>query len=79
MGCSCNKKREQFEVVTPNGKVVFTSASRPTADAVAKRYPGSSVRPTGAKTATAAITLQPSGATKETPTARTGTAPPTPA
>lgn len=26
------------------GKVVFTSGSKPTADAVSKRYPGSTVR-----------------------------------
>ena len=45
MPCACKgKKREQFEVVTDAGKVVFTSGSQPTARAVSKRYPGSSVR-----------------------------------
>lgn len=47
MGCSCNKKREQFEVVADggNGKVLFTSSSKPTAEAVSKRYANSIVRP----------------------------------
>lgn len=44
MVCNCNKKRQQFEVVAETGKVVFTSGSRPTADAVSRRYPGSTVR-----------------------------------
>jgi len=44
MPCACQSKRQQFEVVTEAGKVVFTSSSKPTADTVAKRYPGSSVR-----------------------------------
>ena len=35
MPCSCQSKRQQFEVLQ-NGKVVFTSASKPTAEAVAK-------------------------------------------
>ncbi|MET9588004.1 hypothetical protein ABZY10_33955 [Streptomyces sp. NPDC006539] len=36
MPCSCQSKRQQFEVLQ-NGKVVFTSASKP-AEAVTKRY-----------------------------------------
>lgn len=45
MACSCSKKnRETHEVVTEAGKVVFTSSSKPTADAVSKRYPNSEVR-----------------------------------
>lgn len=45
MVCSCSKKnRETHEVVTEAGKVVFTSSSKPTADAVSKRYPNSEVR-----------------------------------
>lgn len=44
MACSCQNNRNQFEVVAANGKVVFTSSSKPTADAVAKRYPDSEVR-----------------------------------
>ncbi|MET9321991.1 hypothetical protein ABZX75_17620 [Streptomyces sp. NPDC003038] len=47
MPCSCNKKREQFEVVADGGqgKVLFSSSSQPTCEAVAKRYAGSIVRP----------------------------------
>ncbi|HSA48637.1 MAG TPA: hypothetical protein VLH10_00795 [Yinghuangia sp.] len=33
--------------MTEAGKVVFTSASKPTADAVSKRYTGSTVREKG--------------------------------
>lgn len=44
MACSCQSKRQQYEVVTTADKVVFTSASKATADTVAKRYPGSEVR-----------------------------------
>ncbi|MFF0395195.1 hypothetical protein ACFYSJ_05320 [Streptomyces sp. NPDC005248] len=45
MACACNKKnRETHEVVTEAGKVVFTSSSKPTAEAVSKRYPNSKVR-----------------------------------
>jgi len=44
MACACNKgKKKQYEV-THKGKVVFTTPSRPTADAVSKRYVGSVVR-----------------------------------
>ncbi|MFF2964236.1 hypothetical protein ACFVT1_36335 [Streptomyces sp. NPDC057963] len=44
MACSCQKNRQQYEVVAAGGKVVFTTGSKPTADSVAKRYPGSEVR-----------------------------------
>ncbi|MFI2300162.1 hypothetical protein ACH5AL_15165 [Actinacidiphila glaucinigra] len=44
MPCSCQSKKQQFEVVAQNGKVVFTSANKATADTVAKRYPDSEVR-----------------------------------
>ncbi|UQA95624.1 hypothetical protein [Streptomyces halobius] len=44
MPCSCQSKRQQWEVVTATGKVVFTSASKPTAETVSKRYPQSSIR-----------------------------------
>lgn len=49
MGCACNQKRQQFEVVGQGGagKVLFSSGSKATADAVAKRYPGSTVRTKG--------------------------------
>ncbi|MBB6344338.1 hypothetical protein FHU36_000847 [Nonomuraea muscovyensis] len=49
MGCGCKGgNRQQFEVVTTDekgdDKVVYTSTSEPTATAVARRYPGSTVR-----------------------------------
>lgn len=44
MACACQKNKQQYEVVASTGKVVFTSASRPTADTVARRYEGSTVR-----------------------------------
>jgi hypothetical protein len=47
MACSCGQKRQQFEVVAENGKVVFTG-SKATAQAVAKRYDNSEVRERGA-------------------------------
>ncbi|WP_219515576.1 hypothetical protein [Nonomuraea ceibae] len=45
MGCGCSKARQQFEVVSADGKVVYNSTSKPTAEAVAKRYDGATVRP----------------------------------
>ncbi|MEU5417471.1 hypothetical protein [Streptomyces clavifer] len=44
MPCSCQSKRQQYEVVTAAGKVVFTSANKATADTIAKRYENSEVR-----------------------------------
>jgi hypothetical protein len=48
VACSCAKNRKQFEVVVPQDggkeRVVFTASVKTTADTVAKRYPGSSVR-----------------------------------
>ncbi|MFH8577128.1 hypothetical protein [Streptomyces zaomyceticus] len=44
MACSCQKNKKQFEVVSSEGKVVFTSASKSTAETVAHRYPASKVR-----------------------------------
>ncbi|TFV33202.1 hypothetical protein E4K10_30495 [Streptomyces sp. T1317-0309] len=47
MGCNCgNKNRQTFEVVTNggSGRVVFSSASKPTAITVSGRYAGSVVR-----------------------------------
>jgi hypothetical protein len=46
MGCSCGGKRQQFQVVAENGKVVFTG-TKATAEAVAKRYANSSIREEG--------------------------------
>ncbi|MFF3096814.1 hypothetical protein [Streptomyces cyaneofuscatus] len=45
MACACNKRSQQrWEVVTPEGKSVFDSASKPTAQTVSNRYPGSKVQ-----------------------------------
>lgn len=44
MGCACKNKREQWEVISAAGKVLFTSGSQPTAKAVSRRYPGSEVQ-----------------------------------
>ncbi|MGW7708264.1 hypothetical protein [Streptomyces sp. NPDC054771] len=42
MACACKSRGKRFEVVQ-SGRTVYTGA-KPTADAVAKRYPGSEVR-----------------------------------
>jgi hypothetical protein len=47
VACGCNKNKQQFEVVSAEGKVVYTSTSEPTAKAVARRYEGSTVRSKG--------------------------------
>lgn len=45
MACACNKRNQRrWEVVTPEGKSVFDSASKPTAQTVSQRYPGSKVQ-----------------------------------
>ncbi|MGW5925245.1 hypothetical protein ACWF2L_03225 [Streptomyces anulatus] len=45
MACACNKRNQQrWEVVTAEGKSVFNSASKPTAQTVSRRYPNSEVR-----------------------------------
>lgn len=46
MGCACQNKRNSFEVVQDNGegRVVFSSSSQATAEAVSRRYTGSIVR-----------------------------------
>jgi hypothetical protein len=58
MACSCNKNRTQYEVVADggNGKVLYTSGSKHTADAVGKRYAGSIVREQAPATAKKATT-----------------------
>lgn len=50
IGCGCNKRRTQYEVVTPDGAVKLTSPNKVAADAVAKRYPGATVREKGQAT-----------------------------
>jgi hypothetical protein len=55
MACSCQKNRKQFEVVDADGqKVLFTSSSGSTANSVAKRYKGATVREKGKTAATTA-------------------------
>ena len=48
MPCSCGGKaaagRKTFYVIAESGKSVFTSTSKATADAVARRYPNSKVQ-----------------------------------
>lgn len=44
MACGCQKNRTQYEVMSSAGKVLWTGASKPVADNVAKRYPSSQVR-----------------------------------
>ncbi|MFJ4627175.1 hypothetical protein [Streptomyces sp. NPDC088847] len=46
MPCSCQKNRQQFEVVREGGtgKTVFRSSVQSTAETVGARYPGSVVR-----------------------------------
>lgn len=48
MPCACKNKGAKFEVIASNGRSVYQSSSKPSADAVAKRYPGSEVREIGA-------------------------------
>jgi hypothetical protein len=54
MACACAKNRIQYQVIVPGGRVAYTSTSKQTADAVAKKYPGSEVKATGPARATAA-------------------------
>lgn len=61
MGCGCKKGRQQFEVVTADGKVVYTSTSEATAKSVGRRYEGSTVRPKGQAQAQAQQTKETSG------------------
>ncbi|MFI0934586.1 hypothetical protein ACH4RG_23050 [Streptomyces sp. NPDC021019] len=60
MGCACNQRKKKFEVVLDGGKVVFEHPIKSTADTVARRYPGSTVREQAPATVTA-----------RTPTAKT--------
>ncbi|MCY0957733.1 hypothetical protein [Streptomyces sp. H27-H5] len=66
MGCACNKNkgRQQFEVIAENGRVVFTSGNKATADTVAGRYPNSEVKARGD-----AGTTPPAAAAKTLPAA----------
>lgn len=62
MGCACgNKNKTLYKVTTTEGTVVYSSTHKPTAAAVAKRYPNSTVQevPPGGNT---------SPATPKTPT-----------
>lgn len=44
MGCACNKNRTQYEVVTVDGRIVPGTSNERTANKIAERYPGSTVR-----------------------------------
>ncbi|WP_329368739.1 hypothetical protein OG896_24575 [Streptomyces sp. NBC_00669] len=52
MACSCAKNKTTYKVTNTDGKVVYSSTNKPTADSVARRYPGSTVteHKPGAKT-----------------------------
>jgi len=50
MGCGCNRNKTQYEVVTADGRIAYTTPSKPAADAVAKRYAGAEVREKGKAT-----------------------------
>lgn len=56
--CGCKKKRQQFQVVV-DGKTVYSSTSEATAKAVAKRYPGSEVKPSAPAGAAPAARAKP--------------------
>lgn len=62
MPCSCQGKgaaaRQGFDVVAQSGKVVYSSPSKPTAEAVARRYPNSKVVPKGQNAAAEGVTVQ---------------------
>lgn len=58
MPCSCQggkgaAARDTFDVVAQSGKTVYSSPSKPTAEAVARRYPNSKVVPRGKNAAAA--------------------------
>lgn len=55
MGCACKGKKTQFQVIADggNGKVLFSSGSKATAEAVSKRYPNSKVVDPGTPATTA--------------------------
>ncbi|MBA0053434.1 hypothetical protein E0L36_21920 [Streptomyces sp. AJS327] len=64
MACGCQSKGKKFQVVTAAGKIVFETGSKPTADAVSKRYPNSKVEEK--KPATTGRTANTSAATVST-------------
>ena len=48
MGCNCgSKNRTQYEVVTADGRIAYTTPSKPAAEGVARRYAGATVREKG--------------------------------
>lgn len=63
MPCSCQGKgaaaRDTFDVVVPSGKTVYTSPSKATAEAVARRYQNSKVVPRGKNATTPAVKAEP--------------------
>ncbi|MFF3665459.1 hypothetical protein [Microtetraspora malaysiensis] len=50
MGCGCGKNKQQYEVVA-GGRVIYTTTSKPAAEGVSQRHPGSEVRPKAAANA----------------------------
>lgn len=56
MACSCKGKRQQFEVVSPDGEVLFKSGAESTARAFSRRpnCKGCTVRPKAKPETTAA-------------------------
>jgi len=70
MACACGgggQNRPQFEVVAANGRTVFTSHSKMTADTVSQRYPGSEVRQQGKTAPAPAAPTTPVSAPAKTP------------
>lgn len=67
MPCGCAKNQKQYQVVL-NGKVIYGPvASKPTADGVARRYPGAEVKElpaTAAPKASSAAPTSPSARTR---------------
>jgi hypothetical protein len=56
MACPCaSKKQTRYQVTAADGKVLYSSTHKPTAETVAKRYPNSTVKeiPPGGKGAPA--------------------------
>ena len=63
MPCACQggkgaAARDTFDVVAQSGRVVYSSPSKPTAEAVARRYPNSKVVPKGKNAAAPATATQ---------------------
>lgn len=76
MACNCGKGKTGFQVIASNGNVVYESTSKATADAIGRRYPGSTVRDKSAPAPVAApapapVTAKPVMKTEKTTTKAT--------